>query len=69
MFSQGMFDEIKKWKNQNKDKFWSQNVNISRSNEYIMNNRNQKLHVRSYWPKDVKCKSLVIFLHFNVLFH
>lgn len=63
MFSQGMFDEIKKWKNQNKDKFWSQNVNISRSNEYIMNNRNQKLHVRSYWPKDVKCKSLVIFLH------
>jgi len=60
-----IFNEIKRFKNQDiLDSYWSNNVNIPKTNEYITNNRKQKLHVRSYWPQDdEKCKCIVIFLH------
>lgn len=36
--------------------------NISRSEEYTMNNRQQKLHIRSIWPT-TSCKGVVFFMH------
>lgn len=42
-------------------------INMPRSNEYIINNRNQYLHVRSVWPKSISnpsdVKGLVLCLH------
>ena len=29
--------------------YWSEDVNLKRSNEYIINDRKQRLHIRSYW--------------------
>lgn len=35
--------------------------NLERTEEFVINNRDQILHVRSKWPKDTKC--VVLFLH------
>lgn len=37
-------------------------INLPKSSEFVMNSRNQKLHVRSYLP-DESIKALVIFIH------
>lgn len=38
-------------------------LNLPKSEEYIVNSRNQKLHVRSFLPDDKNVTMLVIYLH------
>lgn len=38
--------------------------NLPRTDEFVMNTRQQKLHVRSVWPSEsTSCKGVVLFLH------
>ena len=58
-----MFNDIKDIRDKNDNNYWSSIVNLPKTDEYITNNRGQRLHVRSYWPNSSTCKSLVIFCH------
>ena len=37
-------------------------INLPRTNEFVVNNRNQKLHVRTSWP-DGQVRAIVVFCH------
>lgn len=45
-----------------KGKIHASDLNSPRSSEFVVNNRNQKLHVRSFWPAKPP-KAFMIFLH------
>ena len=57
-----MFNDIQEKRDNSNDKYWSNSINLPKTDEYIINNRGQRLHVHSYWPNH-SCKSLVIFCH------
>ena len=39
-------------------------INIKKADEFAINSRNQRLHIRSFWPQnDVEVRGIIIFLH------
>lgn len=39
------------------------NINLPKSEEYVVNNRNQRLHVRSFLPDSKNPKAVIIYIH------
>lgn len=64
-YSDSIFSSIKDIRKKNNDngtKYWSNEINLTKSNEYIVNNNKNRLHCRSYWPNN-NAKCIVIFCH------